>query len=553
MRQLALLAALAALAAPAAASAATHPTGRLLVLLDRPAGDRASAAAAQAVVASNGARRGGHSVPQIGLVTVRPRAGESLRALAQRLRGDPRVASVQPEGRFRLREVPNDPALSVEETAPGTPAGTPVQWWAARERLPEAWDLTRGASALVAVIDSGIDASHPEFAGRISGLIDLDANPGDGPPSVDEQGHGTHVAGLACATAGNGIGLAGAGYGCSLLVVKSDLSDSSVAASIVQAVDRGADSINMSFGEDGRTAVPDAELRAIDYAYQRGVTLVAAAADSPVTEQGDPANQLQPTNTGPDITAGKGLSVTAADFDDRRASFAGRGTQISMAAYGAFRYGSIVPSGPPGILSTFPAGTTDIEGGVPPCGCRTTFQGDSRYAYLSGTSMAAPMVAAVAALVHSVNRDLAAADVIRILKQTATRPPGSGWSPDLGWGILNAAAAVQAARGIDRTPPVSRLRAPRRVRRGRAFVLRWRGHDPAPAGLTASGIGRFEVWRSVNGRAARRIRVTGGRRLRVRAGRRGRRYAFFTIAVDKAGNRETRPRGFDARTRVVRR
>src|SRR5205823_3309051 len=114
--------------------------------------------------------------------------------------------------------------------------------------------------------------------------------------------------------------------------IKSDLSDSSVAASIVDAVDRGADAINMSFGQDGRAQAPAAEQRAINYAYAHHVTMVAAAADNAVTEQGDPANALQPTGTGSVLGSGKGLSVTAADYDDHRPSFAGYGSQISLAA-----------------------------------------------------------------------------------------------------------------------------------------------------------------------------------------------------------------------------
>lgn len=553
MRRFALLAALVAGLTPAAAHAASTPTGRLLVLLDRPGDGRAAAAAtAKAVIASVGARRSGHSAPQIGLVTVRPRAGETLAALAARLRADPRVHAVEPERRFTLREVPNDPAFTVAETATGTPPGTPVEWWAARENLPAAWDITHGDGALVGVIDSGVDGSHPEFAGRIKDAVDLDDDPSAGPATTDEAGHGTHVAALACATAGNGIGIAGAGYGCSLLVLKSDLTDSSVATAIVTATDRGADAINMSFGQDGRTFsdVPETEKRAIAYAYRHNVTLVAAAADQPVEEQGDPANVLQPTGTGPSLGSGKGLSVTAADFDDRRASFAGFGTQISIAAYGAFRYGQVA-AGPPGVLGAFPANTTDIENEFPSCNCRTTFQGDTRYAYLQGTSMASPMVAAVAALVHHVNPGLRAADVIRIIEQTATRPAGTGWTKDLGWGILNAGAAVAAGKGLDRTRPVSKLTAPKRVRGRRAFRLRWTGTDPAPAGLTASGIARYDVWRAVNGRAAKRIAATTKTSLRFSGTPRST-YSFFTIAVDHAGNRERRPGKPDARTRVVR-
>lgn len=496
-----------------------------------------------------GALRTGHSAPQIGLVTVRPRPGETLTELAARLRADPRVHSVEPEGRFTPREVPNDPALSAGESAAGTPPGTPVEWWAARENLPAAWDVTHGDGAVVAVIDQGIYAGHPEFAGRIKEAIDLDDDPGTGPATVDEGGHGTHVASMACADAGNGIGIAGAGYGCSLLVIKSDLSDSSVATAIVTATDRGADAINMSFGQDGRSAAqaPEAEKRAIAYAYDHDVTLVAAAADQPVDDQGDPANLLQPSGTGPALGTGKGLSVTAADFDDRRPSFAGFGSQISLAAYGTFRYGTFVPSGPPGLLGAFPAGAAQIETA---CGCRATFQGDSRYAYLQGTSMAAPMVAALAALVHHVNPGLHASDVIRILEQTASRPPGTGWNADLGWGILNGGAAVAAARALDRTAPKSRLTAPRIVRGRRSFRLGWTGSDPAPPGLTASGVARYELWRSIGSGRARRITVTARTSARFRGAPR-RTYSFYTRAIDRAGNREGRPPRPDARTRVV--
>lgn len=553
MRRLGLLAALAGTVAlvPGAAHAA-GPTGRLLVVLDEPRSGPAARAAATAVVSSANARRSGHSAPQIGLVTVRPRAGETLSQLAARLRRDPRVASVDVERRFTPREVPNDPALTDSETSPGTPPGTPVQWWAQRQHLPQAWDLTHGEGALVAVIDQGIDTSHPELSGRIAGTIDLDDDPGSGPAGTDQTGHGTHVASMACAAAGNGIGFAGAGHSCSLLAIKSDLTDSSIAAAIVEATDRGADSITMSFGQDGRTReqVPQAEVRAIDYAYERGVVLVAAASDLGAEEQGDPANVLQPTGTGPTLGSGKGLSVTAADFDDRRPSFAGFGSQISMAAYGTFRFRPMVPSGPPGILGAFPAGTTSIERDLPPCNCRTSFRGDTRYAYLQGTSMATPMVAAVAALVKDVNPDLTAADVIRLMQLTASRPPGTGWDPDRGWGILNAGAAVAAAKGVDRTAPESALAAPRRVRGRRLFTLRWTGTDPAPPGLTATGIARFEVWRRIGRRPAKRIAVTTATSLRLR-GTPPRIYAFFTRAIDHAGNREARPRRPDARTRVV--
>src|SRR3954447_22880961 len=200
MHRLLFLIAAAAVLLPASAQAAPgHATGRLLVLLDHPSATTATASAvrARAVVARAAARPAGHSAPQIGLVTVRPRPGESLAALAARLRRDPRVHSVDVERRFTPREVPNDPALTAQESAFNTPAGTPVEWWAERQGLPALWDVTHGTGAVVAVIDEGVEVTHPEFAGRITETIDLDDEPGSGGPTTDESGHGTHVASLA--------------------------------------------------------------------------------------------------------------------------------------------------------------------------------------------------------------------------------------------------------------------------------------------------------------------------------------------------------------------
>lgn len=546
MRRAALLGLLASLACAAPAVAA--PTGRLLVSLeDR--GSRARAAA-PAVLARAAARRAGPSVPQIGLVTARPAAGRRVRALAQRLRRDPAVRSVAAERRGRPRFVPDDPALSDAETAPGTPAGTPVQWWAQRVGLPAAWDVSRGDEALVAVVDTGVAGEHPELAPTVRGTHDADPTPGAGGPLADELGHGSHVASLACAAAGNGQGIAGGGLGCGLLVVKSDFTDASVAAAIVAAADRGADVINLSFGTDGARRPPQAVLDALRYAVARGAVLVAAAADQDTTEQGDPANILQPEGTGPDLGAGLGLSVTASTFSDARAHFAGRGTQISLAAPGSFER----DSGPPGLLGAFPAAPTGLERGTvsppsPPCRCRTVFRGDPRYAYLRGTSMATGIVSGVAALVRTLNPDLSSAEVVRVLKSTARRSE-PGWSRELGWGIVDAAAALATARTLDRRAPTSRLRGPRRTRR-QSLRLRWSGRDDAPAGVAASGVAAYELWRAVGRRRAVRVARTTRRSRRVRV-RPGRRYAFFTVAVDRAGNREARPDHADVTVRVAR-
>jgi subtilisin family serine protease len=546
-----------ALALGLSAAADASPTGRLLVLLRGPGTARARAAAAEAVIARAGGRPAGPAVPQIGLLTVRPAPGRPLAALAHALAADPAVRSVQAEGRMQPRVVPNNPALTEPETAPGTPPGTPLQWPPGHIDLFHAWDLETGAGALVAVIDTGADATHPDLGSKIAVAVDQDANPGDGPATVDENGHGTHVASLACAATGSGIGIAGAGGLCRLIVEKSDLSDASIAASIVDATDRGALAINMSFGDSQPRPPVAAIVAALDYALAHQVVLVAAARDdrndplgNPIEDQGQPASLLQPAGTGPNPAAGGGLSVTASTIQDS-ASGAGKGSEISLAAPGSmFAFGS--PGGPPGLLGVAPAGHAALLDGPLPVGsntclCRTTL-GGATYAYLQGTSMSSPQVAAVAALVRRFNPDLPALEVVLLLKQTARRAAGVGWSADLGWGIVDAAAALEAAARIDRRPPVSRVFAPRSSRPGR-FRIRWRASDPAPPGVQASGVAYVEVYEAVGARAYRRIARTRRTSMLV-TGLPGHRYAFFSLAVDRAGNRQPRPRRPDAVTRV---
>ena len=80
------------------------------------------------------------------------------------------------------------------------------------------------------MIDTGVDGSHPEIAPVLRAAVDQDSDPSRGPATVDENGHGTHVASIACAAPGNGIGIAGAGNGCGLIIEKTDLTDASIAA-----------------------------------------------------------------------------------------------------------------------------------------------------------------------------------------------------------------------------------------------------------------------------------------------------------------------------------
>src|SRR5262245_1173054 len=453
--------------APALARDGDTVPGTALVLLERSAPEasasarRSVRAAATAVIAGHGLRRAAPDVPEVGVVTVRVPPGTSFAELARTLESDPRVAAVEREGQHTPRLLPNDPALTV----PDPTIGDAYQWYLHRQHFPAAWDMSTGVGAIVGIIDSGIDSSHPDLAGKIRSARDFDATTtGTG----DEVGHGTHVSGLACGAGNNGYGIVGAGFDCQVVLEKSDLSSSSVIGSIVDAARSGAGVINMSFG-GGRLSA--GEERALRFALDKDVVLIAAAADAPITEQGHPAKDLQPTGTGRDIKKGKGLVVTAADASGVRASFAGRGSQISLAAMGdtGTRGG--------GIFSTYPANVTQIETGSsnppgPPCPtCRTVFLGDPRFAYLAGTSMAAPQVAGAVALVRAANGRLGRTAVVRVIKQTASRT--GKWTTELGWGILNADAAVRRALELarDNVPPSTKRRGGKRRRTARKFTL----------------------------------------------------------------------------------
>ncbi len=542
MRAVLATAAVALLMLPAVASAATE---RALVLLDpSPPSTAAVRASATAVLARHGLERARPDVRQVGVMTVKVPAGTSFRRFAANLRRDRAVRRVERESRHELRFVPSDPAF--EDQDPLAPRGVPFQWYLTRQGFPAAWDLSRGQGVLVGIIDSGIDSSHPELGGKIAIARDQDSGPNG---TADEVGHGTHVAGLACGATDNAAGIAGTGSDCMIIAERSDLSSSSVIASLVDATDRGAKVINMSFG-GGRLTY--GELRALRYAYRRDVVLVAAAADSPSVEQGHPAKDLQPTGTGPDLDDGAGLVVTAADATGARASFAGRGSQISIAAYG-----DTGPGGAPGIFSTYPSNSTQIETGdtnppTPPCpSCRAALNGDPRYGYLSGTSMAAPQVVGAVALVRAANPRLGNLSVIRLMKKTAIRT--RGWTNDLGWGIVNAGAAVRAALALaqDTIPPTAAPRGVRKRRSGRKFRLRWRGEDTATPGIAPAGIESYRVYaRKGNGRYRFEI-ATRGNSVRF-TGKRGSRYSFYIQAKDRAGNVEAPPTTADFVIRIRR-
>jgi subtilisin family serine protease len=282
----------------------------------------------------------------------------------------------------------------------------PQQWGLDMIEADAAHGVTRGAGAVVAVVDSGVLASHADLAGRLLGGRDFVG--GDATPN-DENGHGTHATGIVVANARNGVGVSSVAPGATVLPLRVLGADGSgtvddVVAGIDYASTHGADVINLSLGEDVPIGGTSSEFsEAIDRALDRGVIVVAASGNNglPVCEQPSGRGRL--------------LCVGSVDRRSMRSFFSSFGQGLGLVAPG----GSGLPVPGEDVLST---------------------AGDGGYEEMAGTSQAAPHVAGVAALLVSRGvRGQAAANRILATARDAG-PPGP--DPEYGAGIVNARAAV---------------------------------------------------------------------------------------------------------------
>jgi subtilisin family serine protease len=493
------------------------------------------------------------SNPEIGALSVDLGPG-GLPALRTQLADDPKIQAVRPDVPVQLRYSPSDYAFSHQDVH--APNGDFGQWNLVRVGAPRAWDLSKGTGAEVAVVDTGADGSNPDLARRIAGGASFGTGTS---PTTDSDGHGTHTAGLACGDSDNSLGIASTGFHCSLFIAKIGGFCSDVANGITAAANRNSDVISMSLG----ACPPDPISSALSYAQSRNSVLVAAGDNNPNPSGycggllSDPYNCLypeewvQPKGTGPTVGFDRGLVVTAAKYDGTRASFAEATARVSVAAFGAAS--DVGSGGQQGILSTWPGNSTDADLGTPgtewaghPCGCRTSVAGDNRFAYLVGTSMATPQVAGVAALIRSVKPEMANTKVVHLIKATASHCGSYG--DGTGWGVIRADQAVAAALDRDVNPPNSRVAGAKRAQ-GRVIVLKLKRGDPKGGGcvkLPVAGVKKVLVFASANGGPYHRIGKTTAGKLRFHAKSRHH-YRFFSIAVDKAGNREAAPSRPDAK------
>lgn len=268
-----------------------------------------------------------------------------------------------------------------------------------------AWDLTTGSNSIkVAILDTGIDASHNDLSGKVV----AEANFTSSSTSEDVDGHGTHVAGIVGAATNNGNGVAGIGYNTTLMNGKVLDDDgfgyySWIADGIIWATDNGAKVINMSIGgSQSSQALQDA----INYAWSKDVVVVAAAGNSSTSSPSYPAYF---TNV---------IAVAATDQSDKKASFSNFGFWVDVAAPGV------------SIYSTYDGGG---------------------YGNMSGTSMASPMTAGLAALIFAKGECSSAVCVRNKIEQNADAISGTGsyWT----FGRINAYKALGGSSTNE--PPVT--------------------------------------------------------------------------------------------------
>lgn len=365
----------------------------------------------------------------------------------------------------------------------GTPAGTGGestdsrvgrQWDKAVTAGFEAHETATGDGATIAVIDSGIDAAHPDLEGNLNQDGSRRASEGRLHPSRgrDGLGHGTFVAGVAAAAGGDEGGIVGMAPDAELVSVSPSFGATAlvdVVASMEYAVAIGADVMNLSLGllVDLSPRIERALRRLVDrfarFAYPQTVTVIASGNRgidaSPGTGVYDfPAsieNAITVGATGPN-DARTYYSTYGSGFVDVGAPGGGyesAGKSFCEADDDGDDTGRIsaerVPgaAGDPCELPEYPYPTNHIYGPIPPASriARVAGYAGERYAYLGGTSFAAPQVAGVVALVREVAPSLPAQRVERLVAGTAD--PVRGERPaELGAGRVNAARAVAAAR-----------------------------------------------------------------------------------------------------------
>lgn len=352
-------------------------------------------------------------IPRIDVWVVTPAAAAvSLAAVAR----DPAIDWIETDGWVRASDLHASGVITPDDTY-YLPQQLPYM---NVMRLPQAWTLTTGDNQPVAVIDTGIDITHPDLTSKI--WSNPDEIPGnglddDGNGYVDDaigwnfvsntnnvqdnNSHGSHVSGSIAASTNNSTGIAGLAWSNPIMPIKALGSNatgtwSNIAAAIIYAADKGAHVINLSLGD---AAVPPQTIRlAVSYAQSKGCLLIAAAGNSNVGQVEYPAAL-------PGV-----LAVASTELDDTRSDFSNYGAALDIAAPG-----------------------------------RNIFSASSTGAYYAntGTSMSTAHVSGLAALVWSLRPTYSAEMVAHVITATAHDMIPVGWDQYTGWGRIDAYAALQ--------------------------------------------------------------------------------------------------------------
>jgi thermitase len=364
-----------------AATPADHVPGRLLL------GDRGTDTAVRdRILRLHGAALRRH-LPELGFSIVDV-PEESCAAVIASLQSTGLFAYVERDSYAHTAAVPNDPSYG-------------SQWYLPRIHSAEAWGVTTGsATIVVAVIDSGVDAAHPDLTSKLVAGWNFVKSTSE---TVDVLGHGTAVAGTVAAASNNSIGIAGVTWASKVmpLVVVDDTdyaSYSNIAAAIQYAADQGVRIINISIGGPASSMTMQ---NAVDYAWKKGALIFASAMNDSTSSPRYPA------------ACNHVVAVSATDSADHLAGFSNYGSWITLSAPGT------------NILSTADRGG---------------------YNFWSGTSFASPIVAGVAALCLAENPALGNAALLSILLDTADDIGTPGFDTSFGYGRINAYRAVAAVR-----------------------------------------------------------------------------------------------------------
>ncbi len=327
---------------------------------------------------------------------------EDKEALLETLKNDPNIEYAHPNYQAKALIVPNDTSYSTQQ---------PLFISYGAE---DAWDITTGSSqVIVAILDTGIDTNHPDLVGRI--LTQDWKNYISSSIPEDDNGHGTHVAGIIGANGNNGTGVTGLDWNCKLLPIKVlDSSGSGSLSSIVDgmyyAVQKGAKVINLSLGFNGY--LEDALQEAIDYVYSQGIIIVVAAGNDDINIT---TTKLSPVCNDGNANKIFGVaSLTSAKVKSWFSNFSDKYVDIS--AFGS------------NIYSTSTMDSYDTK---------------------NGTSMAAPAVSGIIALLLSLAPNLTPAQVMDYLKDSAENVDAlnSSYVGELGAGLAKVKNLLDLYQG----------------------------------------------------------------------------------------------------------